>query len=191
MAAASLTGGREGAVSLATAWAMAADHNGSVIDAVAQIVVERADALDSQWILHAYLNDVVSRYHGRPATEHEMTVALREFPSDDLMEPDGMFLMARVNGRPSGCVGLHLLPDGVGKVTRLFVVNAARGTGLGLRLMQTLELTARDRVLNVLRLDTRTDLIEARRLYARLGYREVAPFNDGQYAEHWFEKTLV
>lgn len=191
MAAASLTGWREAAVSLSATWAMAADHNGSVVDAVEQIVVERADAVDPQWILHAYLDDVVSRYHGRPATEDEMTVALREFPSDDLIEPDGLLLVARIDGRPSGCVGLRLLPDGVGEVTRLFVVDAARGAGLGLRLMQALEVAARDHGLDVLRLDTRADLVEARRLYARLGYREVAPFNDGQYAEHWFEKTLV
>lgn len=57
--------------------------------------------------------------------------------------------------------------------------------------MKALEATARDRGLNMLRLDTRADLVEARRLYARLGYQEVAPFNDGLYAEHWFEKTLV
>jgi len=28
-------------------------------------------------------------------------------------------------------------------------------------------------------------------LYERLGYREVPPFNEGKYAEHWFEKTLT
>jgi hypothetical protein len=27
-------------------------------------------------------------------------------------------------------------------------------------------------------------------LYARHGYREVAPFSSGPYADHWFEKTL-
>ena len=42
-----------------------------------------------------------------------------------------------------------------------------------------------------LRLDTRGDLVEARRLYERLGYREVPPFNAGRYAEHWLEKTLT
>ncbi|MDQ2761079.1 MAG: GNAT family N-acetyltransferase [Actinomycetota bacterium] len=167
---------------MAAAWGMAADHNGSMVNPVEQIVIERADAVDAQWILHAYLDDVVSRYHGRPVTEDEMTVALREFPSGDLIEPAGLLLVARVDGQPSGCVGLRLLPDGVGEVTRLFVVNAARGSGLGLRLMQTLELTAADRGLNVLRLDTRSDLVEARGLYARLGYREVGPFNDGPYA---------
>ncbi len=167
------------------------DHNGSVVDPVEQIVVERADAVDSQRILRAYLDDVVSRYYGRPVTHDEMTAALREFPGDDLIEPDGVLLVARVDGRPSGCVGLRLLPDDVGEVTRLFVVRAARGRSLGLRLMQALEAAARDRGLNMLRLDTRADLVEARRLYARLGYREVAAFNDGQYAEHWFEKTLL
>jgi hypothetical protein len=41
-----------------------------------------------------------------------------------------------------------------------------------------------------LRLDTRSDLTEARRLYARHGYREVPAFSQGPYADHWFEKTL-
>jgi hypothetical protein len=44
---------------------------------------------------------------------------------------------------------------------------------------------------SVLRLDTRHDLVEARRLYATLGYQEVPAFNDGQYAEHWLAKPLA
>ncbi|EYT80852.1 hypothetical protein CF54_23050, partial [Streptomyces sp. Tu 6176] len=39
-------------------------------------------------------------------------------------------------------------------------------------------------------LDTRHDLVEARALYARLGYTETAPHNDSLYAEHWFAKSL-
>jgi predicted lactoylglutathione lyase len=35
------------------------------------------------------------------------------------------------------------------------------------------------------------DLLEARRLYAALGYEEVPAFNHGRYAEHWFAKSLV
>jgi hypothetical protein len=41
-----------------------------------------------------------------------------------------------------------------------------------------------------LRLDTRSDLVEARRLYEALGYREVAPFGENPYAGHWFAKRL-
>lgn len=39
-------------------------------------------------------------------------------------------------------------------------------------------------------LDTRTDLIEARALYARLGYTETERHNEDPYAEHWFTKDL-
>ena len=28
-------------------------------------------------------------------------------------------------------------------------------------------------------------------MYRSRGYREVAPFNDERYADHWFEKRLV
>jgi len=36
-----------------------------------------------------------------------------------------------------------------------------------------------------MRLDVRSDLIEARAMYARLGYRERPRFNDHPYVEHW------
>jgi hypothetical protein len=39
-------------------------------------------------------------------------------------------------------------------------------------------------------LDTRSDLVEARALYARLGYQETEPHNYDPYAEHWFAKNL-
>lgn len=137
------------------------------------------------------MDDVVSRYYGRQATDDEVDAALREAPSDDLTPPQGLFLVAQENGTVLGCAGLRFRPDRIGEVTRLFVVPAARGRGLASRLMSELETRARDHGLATLRLDTREDLVEARRLYARRGYREVAPFNDGPYADHWFEKTLI
>ena len=41
-----------------------------------------------------------------------------------------------------------------------------------------------------MRLDVRSDLMEARTMYARLGHREVPQFNEHAYVEHRFEKTL-
>jgi len=41
-----------------------------------------------------------------------------------------------------------------------------------------------------IRLDTRADLVEARRLYSRLGYVDVPAFNSEPYAEVWLEKQL-
>lgn len=43
----------------------------------------------------------------------------------------------------------------------------------------------------VMRLDTRSDLVEARALYARHGYREIEPYAERLYADHWFEKTFL
>ena len=51
-------------------------------------------------------------------------------------------------------------------------------------------MTTRRHGVTTLRLDTRRDLTEARRLYARHGYREVPPFSHGPYADHWVEKTV-
>ena len=56
--------------------------------------------------------------------------------------------------------------------------------------MAEIERRARERGLSELRLDTRSDLVEARRLYERLGYREIEPFGDNPYAGHWFAKRL-
>lgn len=90
-----------------------------------------------------------------------------------------------------GCAGLRLLPERIGEVTRVFVRPAARRRGLGARLIAEIDRRARVHGVAVLRLDTRDDLVEARRLYQRLGFAEVPAFNNGPYAEHWFVKRLA
>lgn len=148
------------------------------------------DAGPARRALRAYFEDVAGRYYGRPPTEDEIAAAMREEPSDDLAPPHGLLLVAQENDDVLGCAGLRLLPGRVAEVTRVFVVPAARRGGLGSRLISCLEEHARRYGVSTLRLDTRRDLVEARRLYARLGYREVPPFSDGPYADYWFEKTL-
>jgi ribosomal protein S18 acetylase RimI-like enzyme len=141
--------------------------------------------------LRAYFDEVASRYYGRPATDDEIDSAMRDSPSDNLTPPRGLLLVAQENKALLGCAGLRLLPDQLAEVTRVYVVPAARRRGLGTRLLDSLEEHARRHRVSRLRLDTRRDLIEARRLYVRHGYREVSPFNDDDYADHWFEKSLT
>lgn len=155
---------------------------------VIEVVPPADDA--ARRVLRAYFDEMASRYYGRPATEDEIAAAMREEPSDDLVPPHGVFLVAHEDGSVLGCAGLRLRPDRIGEVTRVFVVPAARRRGLGARLLSSLEDHGRRHGLSLLRLDTRRDLTEARRLYARHGYREVRPFSQGPYADHWFEKTL-
>jgi ribosomal protein S18 acetylase RimI-like enzyme len=56
--------------------------------------------------------------------------------------------------------------------------------------MRELELLSRERGLSMLRLDTRTDLVEARSMYASLGFTEGKAHNFDPYANHWFTKAL-
>jgi ribosomal protein S18 acetylase RimI-like enzyme len=108
----------------------------------------------------------------------------------DLTPPRGLVLVARRDGRPVGCAGLKLVGDGVGEVKRVWVSTEARGAGIGRRLMDEVEARARAAGCDRLRLDTNHTLTEAIAMYRGRGYREVAPFNDEQYADHWFEKPL-
>jgi GNAT superfamily N-acetyltransferase len=141
-------------------------------------------------VLTAYFRDIVSRVHGREATRDEVDSAMRKDSSDDLCPPSGLFMIARQGGAVVGCVGLLLLPAGLGEVRRVFVEPSARGRGVGAQLLRAVEDEARIRAVTRLRLDTRSELVEARRLYARQGYHEVAPFNNG-WADLWLEKSLA
>jgi GNAT superfamily N-acetyltransferase len=140
--------------------------------------------------LRDYFADIASRYHGRPVTESELDQVLADEPSDDLALSTGLFLVAFDDSGPIGCVGLRLLPAGLGEVTRVYVAGRARRQGLGGRLLEEVESAALANGCTTLRLDVRSDLVEARRLYAKHGYREVPAFNDSRYAEHWFAKDL-
>ena len=142
-------------------------------------------------VLRAYMLDVASSYHGRPATDAEVDAALADEPGDDLAPPHGLLVIATdADGATLGCAGLALLAGTVAEVRKVYVAPTARGRGLGQRLVGEVERLAAVHGRTQVRLDTRADLVEARRLYARLGYDEVEAFNTGPYAEHWFAKDL-
>ncbi len=175
---------------------------------------------DAQSLLSAYFQELISRYQGRPGHAEEVEAAMSDYPSDDLVAPNGAFLLARSGGTPLGCAGLRVRPGRVGphrlepgrvgphrvepgrvgpgrvgpgrvgEVTRVFVVPSARRLGLGARLLAELETVARAYEIVRLELDTRDDLVEARRLYVHCGFEEVPAFNANDYAEHWFVKYL-
>jgi len=134
---------------------------------------------EARQILRAYFEDVAARYYGRQAAEEEITAAMRDDPSDDLELPHGLLVVARGQRTVLGCAGLRLLPGRIAEVTRVFVIPAARRRGLGSPLLDCLEDHARQHRVCLLRLGTRSDLLEARRLYARHGYREAPLFSRG------------
>jgi RimJ/RimL family protein N-acetyltransferase len=104
------------------------------------VEIEPPASARAREILRCYLEEVVSRYHRRPATDAELQRAFEEFPSDDLSPPQGILLVACVDGAVVGCVGARYLADLAGEVRRLFVARHARGQRIATRLMDTLEI---------------------------------------------------
>ncbi|MGH3436758.1 MAG: GNAT family N-acetyltransferase [Sciscionella sp.] len=146
---------------------------------------------DAALLLRAYFTEIVGRYWRRTATDGEIDAAMAAEPSDGLAPPNGVFLLARYDGVPAGCVGVRLLAERTGEIKRMFVAPRRRGMGDGGRLLAAAERAASDMGAAVVRLDTRRDLIQARRLYARHGYRETMRYNDNPHADHWFEKHIL
>ncbi|MGK5440617.1 GNAT family N-acetyltransferase [Micromonospora sp. URMC 105] len=144
---------------------------------------------DAADLLGRYFEEIVRRFHRRPVRPGEVEAAMAESPSDDLVPPNGLLLVAYRDGRAAGCAGLRLRP-GWAELTRVFVHPAHRGHGGGAALLAAAERHARTLGADRIRLDTRADLVEARALYARHGYVEIPAYNDDRYAEHWFEKLL-
>lgn len=109
---------------------------------------------------------------------------------EQLRPPDGLFVVATLHGTPVGCGALKLHGGGPAELKRMWVAPAARGLGLGRRLLGELEGLAARHGARAVRLETNRSLTEAIALYRSSGYREIPPFNDEPYAHYWFEKRL-
>ena len=102
-----------------------------------------------------------------------------------------MLVVAYVGADVVGCGGIRFVSDDIAELTRVFVDHSVRGSGLGASMVECLEGFVQQAHRSRIRLDTRADLVEARRLYSKLGYREVPAFNAEPYAQVWLEKQLL
>ena len=90
--------------------------------------------------------------------------------------PRGALLVAHGAGCVTGCVALRPLADDVCEMKRLFVLPAARGTGLGRRLATAVVDEARRLGYARMRLDTTPGMAVAQALYDELGFTDIAPY---------------
>lgn len=142
----------------------------------------------------AYYTEVSDRWYqlheGRSTDPDELEREIAAYSGSDLVPPRGGLLVARYGGEPAGTSGVRLLDDATAELTRVFLYAGMRGRGGAALLVRAAEDVARTLGAERMVLDTRGDLVEARALYARLGYTETEAYNEDPYAEHWFAKRL-
>jgi putative acetyltransferase len=103
-----------------------------------------------------------------------------------LAQPHVIFCIARLEGEIVGCGAAVLAPEGYAEIKRMFVHEAARGHGVGRRILTFLEKQVQQRGVTVTRLETGVYSHDAIRLYERLGYVKIGPF-----ADYWDDPLSV
>lgn len=150
-----------------------------------EIDVEDPTSPDAELCIRSYLTELEVRFE--LGFDPARSISAK---AEELVEPHGLLLLARLRGEAVGCGALKLHGRDPVEIKRMWIAPDVRGLGVGRRLLADLEVHARRRGARVARLETNKALTEAIALYRSAGYVEVAPFNDEPYAHHWFEKAL-
>ena len=140
---------------------------------MSEIVPARTDAdLDAvKTLFREYVDDLEFELDFQ-----DFDAELKDFPGK-YGPPTGALLLAKLDGVPVGVVGLRDLGDGICEMKRLYLRPAARGTGLGSRLVDAVIAEGRRLGYQAMRLDTVTDAQpRAIEIYFARGFREIAPY---------------
>jgi GNAT superfamily N-acetyltransferase len=109
---------------------------------------------------------------------------------EELSPPGGAFIVGWRDGDAICCGGVKRLSEDTVEIKKMYVVPAARGTGVARALLHELERAALGLGYSLARLDTGPRQVHAQALYAREGYEPVRDFNGNPVAVFWGEKRL-
>ncbi|MBV8779058.1 MAG: GNAT family N-acetyltransferase [Alphaproteobacteria bacterium] len=87
------------------------------------------------------------------------------------------FFVARRDGEALGCMALVRTGPDKGELKRCFVTDAARGQGVGFKLLQAAEAAAREQEMHRIQLETGNLNHAALRLYRGCGFHDRGPFD--------------
>ena len=90
--------------------------------------------------------------------------------------PKGCFMIAMIDTRLAGGVGLRKFRQGICEMKRLYVRREFRDLGIGYQLCRLVVEKARTIGYTSMRLDTLERLKEANRLYTRMGFEKIPPY---------------
>jgi DNA-binding MarR family transcriptional regulator/GNAT superfamily N-acetyltransferase len=136
------------------------------------------------------LAEYVAELNRRSERGFDPTVGATALPHE-VRPPAGRFFVVYLHGQPIGCGGVKYHGTAPAEIKRMWIASGARGLGLGRRLLEALEDSARHEGARVAHIETSSVLAEAITLYRSAGWVEVPPFNEEPFADHWFEKRLA
>ena len=123
-------------------------------------------------------------YPGRAARPGSVTTP------DEMVAPDGAFLVGYEEGAAVACGGLRRLEEGVCEIKRMYVAEGARSRGVGRALLEALEAQARALGYERARVDAGPEQRHSKVLFAATGYAQIPPYNPNHIADYWAEKVL-
>lgn len=137
------------------------------------IRIERADVTaDISRALIGALNAELSGVYVEPGSTHF------HLGAGEVDEGRGAFLVVYLDGRPVGCGAVRRLDAGTAELKRMYVAPAARGTGLGRRLVAALETEARELGVRRLVLETGVRQVAALALYRAAGFQPIPLYGE-------------
>lgn len=138
-------------------------------------------------LVQAMRDEMAVLYDGLVIDEADMP---RAGPAE-LGPPAGTFLVGFDREAPVCCGGVKGLGGGACEIKRMYVVPAARRSGVGRELLAALEDAARELGYSVARLDTGPRQPHAERFYRDAGYEPIHNFNGNPVASFFGEKPLA
>jgi len=104
-----------------------------------QITAEAPDSADARLCLEQYFRELGNRF--KTGFDPAKSIPAN---ADELTPPAGVFVVARLGGKPIGCGALRAKDRTIGEVKRMWVTADARGLGVGRRILETLEARAKN-----------------------------------------------
>lgn len=144
----------------------------------------RSDESPGRELLGELIELLNAQYPGRVARPGSVTTP------DEMVAPDGAFLVGYEDGRPVAIGGVRRLEDGVCEIKRMYVIAEARSRGVGRALLAALEDAARAIGYERVRLDAGPAQRHSQVLFAKTGYVEIPRYNANHIAVYFAEKTL-
>jgi GNAT superfamily N-acetyltransferase len=108
---------------------------------------------------------------GYQALEEELLALAQKYGP-----PNGRTLLAVLNGEVVGAGAWRQTSPTTCEMKRVFVMDKAKGRGLGRQLVDALIASARSHGFRLMQLDTGDRFTEAIALYSRMGFRRIPPY---------------